>query len=162
MLFFIGDQHYGHTNIISHCNRPFKDTNEMDETLIENHNKTVSNLDTCFFMGDFAFKRSFEICQRLNGFKILIRGNHDQSAGKMRRIGFNAVLEQAILNLSFGKCILTHYPMWPVEYDYNIHGHQHNKTSLFHSSKHINVSCENINYTPISEEHLQRLINVKI
>ena len=52
--FVIADTHFGHSNIISYCNRPFKDTEEMDRILIKNWNETVSNRDVTLL---FAVKK---------------------------------------------------------------------------------------------------------
>ena len=44
-VFFIADTHFGHKEIINFENRPFKNTEEMNEILIQNWNKTVSEKD---------------------------------------------------------------------------------------------------------------------
>ena len=79
-LFFTSDSHFNHENIIRFCKRPFKDTKEMDEALINNWNNVVGQDDTVFHLGDFAFGGSElwnGVLNQLNGHKILIVGNHD-------------------------------------------------------------------------------------
>ena len=79
-VFIISDTHFNHANIIKYCNRPFKDTKEMDEMMIKNWNETVSNKDIVLHLGDFGLgKKEYiaSIVKRLNGKKILIMGNHD-------------------------------------------------------------------------------------
>ena len=81
MVYFITDTHFHHSNIIKYCNRPFKDVNEMNETIINNWNNIVTNDDTVYHLGDFCLSSDDEIkniFKRLNGNIILIRGNHDE------------------------------------------------------------------------------------
>lgn len=54
-VFFTSDTHFGHSNIIKYCNRPFKDKDEMNETLISNWNKVVPEDGIVIHCGDFAF-----------------------------------------------------------------------------------------------------------
>jgi len=54
-LFFTSDTHFRHKNAIELCNRPFKDLEEMDNTLIENWNSVVPEDGITFHLGDFAF-----------------------------------------------------------------------------------------------------------
>ena len=44
-VFFTSDTHFYHGNIIRFCNRPFKDVEMMNETIISNWNNTVSQDD---------------------------------------------------------------------------------------------------------------------
>jgi calcineurin-like phosphoesterase family protein len=95
--YFISDTHFGHHNIIEFCNRPFASVLEMNQTMIDNWNKTVGVDDTIIHGGDFALGATFDvqqhICNLLNGHKILIRGNHDGSKSRMERIGFHEVYD---------------------------------------------------------------------
>jgi calcineurin-like phosphoesterase family protein len=76
-IFVTSDTHFGHNNIIKYCNRPFKTSQEMDETLIKNYNSVVSNDDHVYFLGDFSMSNDPEylnyIFHRLHGRKFLIK-----------------------------------------------------------------------------------------
>ena len=71
--FVIADLHLGHENIIKYCNRPFKDANHMNETIVNNWNSVVSDGDIVYILGDFSMKFDQEktktILDRLNGKK---------------------------------------------------------------------------------------------
>ena len=54
-IFFISDTHFGHTNIIKYCNRPFNNTDEMDTALIKNWNAKVPKDGIVYHLGDFAW-----------------------------------------------------------------------------------------------------------
>lgn len=41
MIFFTSDLHLGHKGIIEFCNRPFRDTADMQNILIRNYNSIV-------------------------------------------------------------------------------------------------------------------------
>ena len=51
---FTADLHFGHRNIIDYCNRPFRDVDAMNESLIENWNESIAADDTVWVVGDFA------------------------------------------------------------------------------------------------------------
>ena len=78
--FYISDTHFGHQNIIKLDNRPFKDCDQMENVLVMNWNNNVTSEDTVYILGDFCWLDGQEwdrILNRLNGHKILIKGNHD-------------------------------------------------------------------------------------
>lgn len=54
--FFTSDLHLGHDNVIKYCNRPFKDGNHMNNSLIRNWNQRVKKDDLIYHLGDFCFK----------------------------------------------------------------------------------------------------------
>ena len=80
MVYITSDTHFAHKNILEYENRPFKDLSDMREQLILNWNSVVSEDDIVIHLGDFGMcnkETATEILTRLNGKKILIKGNHD-------------------------------------------------------------------------------------
>jgi calcineurin-like phosphoesterase family protein len=81
-IFFTSDPHYGHLNIIRYCNRPFQTVEEMDQVIIDNWNSVVKEDDLVYVIGDITMSYKKEkmknIFDRLNGNKVLIKGNHDK------------------------------------------------------------------------------------
>lgn len=78
---FTSDTHFGHGNIIKYCDRPFADTNEMDEAIIANWNAVVGPADKVYHLGDIALgpiDKTLAKIARLNGHKIALLGNHDR------------------------------------------------------------------------------------
>lgn len=74
------DTHFGHARILELSGRPFKDTTEMEEVLVENWNSRVAPSDFVYHLGDFAMHPRDDIpriLSRLNGHIVLIEGNHD-------------------------------------------------------------------------------------
>lgn len=169
MIYFISDTHFYHSNIIKYCNRPFKDVNEMNETIINSWNSVVKNDDTVYHLGDFCLSSDDEIksiFNMLNGNKILIRGNHDRKLVKFyEEIGFK-VLTHAPIILDEYKKMLSHVPLPDAKIkagDINLHGHIHNKKisddypKNYSEDKHINLSVDVINYNPISIEEINKI-----
>ena len=156
--FVISDTHFGHTNVIKYCNRPFKDAKEMDSVLIKTWNETVSNKDVVIHLGDFAFcskERAREICSELNGRKILIKGNHDNWPDEFyKEIGFDYVSKYPIIwggtPDNNGFYIMSHAPLILSETTpyFNFYGHVHNDPKFSDTPTSRCVSVERIGYRP--------------
>jgi len=81
-LFFISDTHFFHKAILrpDYSGRPFKDVEDMNESMVELWNATVAPTDRVFHLGDFAMagpRSTINLIRRLNGRKHLVHGNHD-------------------------------------------------------------------------------------
>lgn len=75
------DTHFFHTRILELCNRPFTSVTHMNEAIIERYNSVVAPEDVVYHHGDVALgsiDKSLPLVGHLNGYKILIPGNHDR------------------------------------------------------------------------------------
>lgn len=160
--FLIADTHFGHSNILTFKNqdgsflRPgFKDIVDHDEYLIYKWNSVVRPGDKVYHLGDVGFKNFSSLQQvfnRLNGEKVLIKGNHDNLKLSQYAHIFKDVRAYHVLD----KFVLSHIPVHPdsvARWKGNIHGHLHEK--IINDDRYINVSVEQIDYTPISFEELK-------
>ena len=133
--FYIADLHFGHFNIVRYDNRPFKSVEEMDNTLIKNWNRVVSDADFVYILGDISWhddNKTTEIFKQLKGNKILIKGNHDliKRNSELAKC-FISVQDYCELYLDKqNKVIMSHYPMpfWNGQFRDTVHlyGHVHN------------------------------------
>lgn len=176
--------HFGHTNIIKFCKRPWKTTEEMDEALIERWNSVVKPDDIVFHLGDFAFASSVrwkEIIQRLNGHIYLIVGNHDEHRYPGHQIFdlFEGVTSQLALKIDNRYVYLNHYPFLCYGGTYRnfeqaviqLYGHVHSGPNCegADTDRLVNlfpyqydVGVDNNNYTPISWEQVKEIIQKQV
>jgi len=160
----ISDMHFDHTNIIKYCNRPFKNTEEMNNTLLNNWNDNIAKEDTVYFLGDLVFgKDSHNIeywLSKLNGKIIFIQGSHDKDNGKM----YNS----KIIEYDGVKFLLIHNPdsvtsKWK---GFVLSGHHHNhdlvKYPLFNKhTRKFNLSVELTNYKPVRMDEIIDILKEK-
>lgn len=136
-----------------------KNIYEMNEYIIQKWNSIVKEDDTVYHLGDVGFGLVQEInrlVERLNGTKILLKGNHDFKIGTntWKEVGFSEVYKKKIV---LGNLLLTHAPTEDVgENQINVFGHIHDKPldEKFEKKNHICVSCDVIDYTPVSVEEI--------
>ena len=182
--YYISDTHFGHSNIIHFDNRPFSNVKEMEETIVKNWNERVTNLDTVYILGDFCWNTEEEwirILDKLNGHKVLVRGNHDlKKMSATLKNKFQQICDSKEITDHHKRIIMSHHPMlfYRASYGENVWhfcGHTHNHTSeemmrqnfveqLIQNSKEdydnkghiINVGCmmDYMNYTPRTADEL--------
>lgn len=154
---FFSDPHFGHEHMAEF--RGFKNAKEQDEYIIYKWNNVVKKRDTTWILGDITMeKANYEILNKLNGFKRVVLGNHDQ--GKHTKILLNYVNTihglTKLRTKEYGDIFLSHSPIHPIELQYrvsfNIHGHVHGNT--LRDLRYINVCAEAIEYTPRDIEEL--------
>jgi len=92
-IFLTGNTHFGHPNIIHYCCRPFgfRNVDEMDRVLINNWNNTVQSHNSVYILGNFkyGYQKPFTYYwNRLNGNKILIRGNPDEKGKEFHYLDY--------------------------------------------------------------------------
>lgn len=163
-IYVISDNHWNHEEIIKYCNRDFKDVKEMNETMIKRWNSIVKPNDMVINLGDIIFtkgdsRRIVKTLNKLNGRKILIKGNHDRKSYSWYMYnGFDFVAERAIWRLNGKKILFVHDPRSISYRDYRtcnviLHGHLHDKGLFVKKRKQcriVNLSVEQINYKPMN------------
>lgn len=132
MNYYIADMHFGHENVLRFDNRPFPDTESMEERIVHNWNDRVTENDTVYVLGDAFWKSeedSIRIMQSLNGHKHLIQGNHDRVHGKLRH-QWESIEQYAEIEDNGKLVILNHYPIIFYNKQHKgsvmLYGHVHN------------------------------------
>ena len=54
--YYISDLHLLHENVLRFDNRPFESIKEMQETIVNNWNRKVTNGDTVYILGDVSMR----------------------------------------------------------------------------------------------------------
>ena len=131
-VFLVSDTHFGHLGVCKFTRndgvtklRPWDNPEEMDEEMVKRWNETVKPTDKVYHLGDVVINRkAMGIMRRLNGDKILIRGNHDIFRDEEYREHFRELRAYHVMN----GMILSHIPIHTESlgrFGTNIHGHLH-------------------------------------
>lgn len=151
----------------------FPTVEAMFETIRDNARKVVTADDDFYILGDIALKESaLPLLDELPGRKRAVLGNHDLGKPAQYARHFQRVYGAKVLEGGF---LLTHIPIHPNSLDrrsmqINIHGHLHEAVvtkevevdtgigvypETVSDPRYVCVSCEQVNYTPISFEEIQ-------
>lgn len=163
MIWLTSDTHFNHANIIKYCSRPFADAETMNRELIARWNASVQPGDYVFHLGDFALGKADEmlpIFEQLNGFKHLIRGNHDSR--KTMELPWSGTYQHYFMPQQNQKIFLVHDPKVAkasVAPCLVLHGHLHGTAELHPFPKHphvkyIDVGVDCFDYKPVSIQQL--------
>lgn len=152
MKYFISDTHFGHKNLLKFERFEFEDINEHDEFIINSINSRVKLTDTLYILGDVG---NPEMIRRLNGYKILIMGNHDKRPSQEYLSYFSQVYEHPIYINK--RLVLSHEPIQVNQDVLNVHGHLHG-SKLF-SCNHFNISAKLIDYIPVDLQTISTMSN---
>ena len=173
--FFTSDTHFNHANIIRFCNRPFKNVEEMNESIVANWNEVVGMDDTVFHLGDFCLGGAAEwtrFLDRLNGKIYLILGNHDLKNIRQGFLGrFEHVAMQMRIEIGKRKIYLCHYPFLCFEGGYKdvwqLFGHVHTRKSntgidagrlQYLYPTQYDVGVDNNGFRPVTYEQVRKII----
>ncbi len=169
--YLVSDTHFGHAGVCRFTDsitgekiRPWTDPNEMDEEMVKRWNETVRPNDKVYHLGDVVINRkALSIMHRLNGDKVLIRGNHDIFRDDEYRQHFRELRAYHVLN----GMILSHIPIHPESlgrFGTNIHGHLHTgrvMTGVKNSKVDVRYHCvcvEQTDFRPILFEDVLKRI----
>ena len=174
--FWTSDTHYGHSNIIEYCNRPFRDCHHMNKRLIAESNMRVADGDVVVCVGDFCIRgrekyKSF--LRQLNGNWVFVRGNHDKNNG------VKGLCDWMFVKLSHFLIFVSHIPYYYTKpentatsllpyrlieqveeiCDFAVCGHVHEKWeySLEGKIPAINVSVDVRKFMPITDDELLKI-----
>ena len=162
MLWFTADTHFGHTNIMRYCHRPFDNVGDMDDEIIERWNKVVKPGDAVYHLGDFAFTRSAKeaglIARTLNGQIHLILGNHDRSAVR-KAAGFAWMGDYKYIHVGDITIVMFHFPLrtWHKSHfgSWHLYGHHHGSLDERLGVPSFDVGVDVWNFTPVSFKQVE-------
>jgi len=133
-VFLVSDTHFGHAGVCRFTHedtgvkiRPWTDPDEMDEAMVKAWNERVKPTDKIYHLGDVVINRkALKTLARLNGDKVLIRGNHDIFPDVEYREYFRELRAYHVMD----GMILSHIPVHAESlgrFGVNIHGHLHTR-----------------------------------
>jgi calcineurin-like phosphoesterase family protein len=163
-IWFSADYHIGHANIIKYANRPYKDVEEMDKTIMENFNNLIKKNDIIFFLGDIAFgedlTRRILILMLQKAEVHFILGNHDHKYIKTIEALAGSINNLLDIEIDGQPITLCHYSMrtWNKSHfdSWQLYGHTHGR--LPPVGKQWDVGIDNNRFLPVSYETLKRIM----
>jgi calcineurin-like phosphoesterase family protein len=159
-VFVVADTHFGHAGMCKFLRedgtkmRPWDTPEEMDEELVKRWNDTVRPKDKVYHLGDVVINRkALSILTRLNGDKVLIKGNHDIFPLKDYVKHFRDIRAYYVWN----RLMCSHIPIHAESkgsFRGNVHGHLHHRA--LEDPWYFCVCVERTEYRPIALEMISQ------
>jgi calcineurin-like phosphoesterase family protein len=173
-VFLVSDTHFGHAGVCRFMGpdgvtklRPWDNPDEMDDEMVRRWNDRVRPNDKVYHLGDVVInRRALPTMARLNGDKVLIKGNHDIFRLEDYTPYFRDVRGYHVMN----GMILSHIPVHVSalgRFGVNVHGHLHAHRVMFYDTmthreevdpRYHCVSVEHTDYAPVLFEDVVRRI----
>ena len=177
MIYCTSDWHFFHNNPFIYEPRGFSSVEEMNETIIKNHNNIVKEDDIIYCLGDCMLndnQKGMECINRLNGHKKIILGNHctNTRIELYKTLPNTEVLGYAdIIKYNGYHFYLSHYPTITSDHDedrplkqiiLSLHGHTHDRRKFYQDNPTMyNVALDAHNNTPVSIDQIIEDIKAK-
>lgn len=173
-VWIVSDTHFGHEGVcrFTHSDgitplRPWDNAEDMDEAMVKLWNDRVSPKDKVYHLGDVVINRkALPLLNRLNGDKVLIRGNHDIFKLNDYTKFFRDIRSYHMLD----GMIFSHVPVHPESLGKrraNVHGHLHGNHVMWEcpfcqkidrDARYLNVSVEQTDFAPIDLAEVVRRV----
>jgi calcineurin-like phosphoesterase family protein len=156
-IFFTGDHHFGHANILRYCKRSFSNIEEHDAALIKLWNSVVQEDDMVYHLGDFTlgdWQKAMILFKQLHGWIHVLdnRWHHDKRwIGQMPYYSKShpVIIEPPIVVYEKAfedrPIIICHYPFeeWDRKHYQSFHFHGHSHGTLPKKNYRLDVGVDN-------------------
>lgn len=153
-IYVTSDLHLGHKNI-NKFRKLGENSEEHDKIIMDNWNAIVKKRDVVYVLGDVAFSTlAIAKFSKLNGTKILVRGNHDKLDEHWYRESFKSI--QGLYKKHgawFSHAPIHPDELWSIP---NIHGHVHSAT--INDNRYFNACLENTDFKPVLLDDILKII----
>lgn len=173
-VWFCSDWHFEHQKAFCYGPRGFFSTKEMNEAIIEQHNKIVRPGDEVYVLGDLMLNNNeggMEYFKRMNGHFYIVRGNHDTDNRiyeYWKHPHVHSVEYAQIVKFGKWRFYLSHYPTLTDNHDdaptrqhlINLHGHIHDSRNfIIEGNPYIfNVAMDTNKCAPWNLEEIKETI----
>lgn len=174
-IYFTSDLHINHDKGFIFAARGYKTIEEMNIELITNIQKTITEEDDLYILGDIVLGKIDKAAQWLElipGHVHYLIGNHDNSKriNLYDELGWESHGYADIVKVGKWNFYISHYPTMVANFDdnekripiINLFGHTHQKDKFYDDNPYMfHVGVDSNNNQPISIEEIKEQIRKK-